>query len=368
MQQTKKVVGLLLIMFIGIPTLVVVIWAVGFTSAALSTDMITELPREIIETVPGMVQDILDAAEDDREIFADNRDRWLKAMAKTEISTDRFLTDIGITKWLEDELSVSLNTMSQVIRGEISSQDVVLNLRPLKKSFDSKILDTYFLKLLDQLPSCDETELARWQELSADHHVRDSLPPCKPTPEVAAQVLQRIRTEIHNDMPDEVDLFQQNWFETVESDMVQKALSFTYTLFFIPAIFIILASIIAASSKASFLKWCGISTLIGGIIPLAISGLFKDLIFRFSHWRPFYHSDLDLTNLPQIFWDKLERIMVVVGEYLFGPVNKVAGVVCVIGILLFALSFVAPSDRVPSRGRKEVQPGPTQSNGESHGV
>jgi hypothetical protein len=368
MQQTKKVVGLLLIMFIGIPILVAIIWAVGFTSAALSTDMITELPKEIIETVPGMIQDILDAAKDEQEIFSDNRDRWLKAMAKTEISTEQILSDTGINKWLEQELSVSLNTVNQVIRGEIRSQDVVLNLRPLKKSLTDKALDSYFYKLLDQLPECKEEELARWQEISTDQYVGHSLPPCKPGPEIAGQVLQRIRNEIQEEMPDEVDLFHQDWFYTIEKDWVQKALSFTYTLFIIPALFIILASLIAASSKASFLKWCGISTLIGGIIPLAISGLLKDFIFKFIHWRPIYYSDFEISNLPQIFWDKLERIMAVVGEYLFGPVNKVAGVVCVIGILIFALSFVIPSEEVTSQNKSLDHSRQKNENGGTHGM
>lgn len=368
MQQTKKVVGLLLIIFIGIPTLVAIIWAVGFTSAALSTDMITELPKEIIETVPGMIQDILDAAEDEQEIFSDQRDLWLKATAKAKISTEQLLEETGIDKWLEQELSVSLNTVNQVIRGEIRSQDVTLNMRPLKKSLNNKALDGYFFKILDQLPDCTETELAHWQELSTDQYIGHSLPPCKPGPEIAAQMLHRIRDEIQEEMPDEVDLFQRGWFDTIENDVVQKALSFTYTLFIIPALFILLASLIAASSKASFLKWCGISTLIGGIIPLAISGLLKNSVFKFLHWRPFYYSDFEITKLPQIFWDKLERIMAVIGEYLFGPVNKVAGVVCVIGILIFALSFMVPSEEMTSRNRRQDRSSQVKSNGEPHGM
>ena len=368
MQQTKKVVGLLVIMFIGIPTLMVIVWAVGFASAALSPEFITELPREIIETIPDMVQDILDAAEEDREIFSDHRDNWLKAMAKTDISTKQLLADIGISKWLENELSASLNTMSKIIRGEIDSHDVVLNMRPLKESLSHKALDTYFYKLLEYLPPCSEAESARWQELSTDHHITGSLPPCKPDPDVAAQVLQNLRTEIREEMPDEVDMFQGGWFMSTDNDMVQKAISFTYILFFIPAMFIILGSIIAATSKSSFFKWCGISTLIGGILPLAVSALFKDFVFKFTHLRPFYYSDFDLGELPQIFWEKLERIMVLVGEHLFGPVNKVAGVVCVVGILLFAISFVVPAQELPSRNRSQNRTTPSDQPRGTNGM
>lgn len=46
MNQTRTVLGLLIMIFFAIPALFGIIWAVGLTQAVVSSKMLSELPRK----------------------------------------------------------------------------------------------------------------------------------------------------------------------------------------------------------------------------------------------------------------------------------------------------------------------------------
>jgi len=52
MNGIRKVIGLLIIIFIGVPVLISIIWAVGITRAVVSPEFLSEMPREIITKIP----------------------------------------------------------------------------------------------------------------------------------------------------------------------------------------------------------------------------------------------------------------------------------------------------------------------------
>jgi len=50
-------------LFIGLPILFAVIWAVGITRAAVSPELVSDLPKEIIEEVPSIVEEVFEEAK-----------------------------------------------------------------------------------------------------------------------------------------------------------------------------------------------------------------------------------------------------------------------------------------------------------------
>ena len=52
MDVVRKSIGVLIIIFIGIPVLFGVIWAVGVTRAVISPEFLSDLPQEIIQKIP----------------------------------------------------------------------------------------------------------------------------------------------------------------------------------------------------------------------------------------------------------------------------------------------------------------------------
>jgi hypothetical protein len=52
MDTARRLIGLLLIVFLGLPTLFGIIWAVGMIKASVSAEFLTDLPREIIADLP----------------------------------------------------------------------------------------------------------------------------------------------------------------------------------------------------------------------------------------------------------------------------------------------------------------------------
>lgn len=358
MNKTRTIIGSFIIVFLGIPSLFAIIWAVGLTKAAVSPELLSDLPQEIIAEVPDLVNDILTSVQDKDDIFKDNTEKWIKVIPELETSPKELLEKIGLLKWLENELSESLQSIGDILRGKRKSFDVVLNLRPLKLSLSHKAVDQYFFDILKKLPPCDEMNTEIWKSLAIDNESYEDLPACQPDLKIAKEVLQQARNEIIYDIPDEIDIFQGDWFFRGDIDFAKTIISLTYLLFLIPAVFIILGSLIASTSKSSFFTWSGIATLIGGIFPLAISLLLKNIIIKFIHLAPCSHFDVFSTELQEIIFEKMGGIMHIVVNQLFSPVGKVAGTVCVIGVVLFALSFAVSDDKEPKdthQDQKQVQ-------------
>ena len=79
-----------------------------------------------------------------------------------------------------------------------------------------------------------------------------------------------------------------------------------------------------------------------------MSGLVLSLLTRqAARWAVFFrpYSDTWSTDLQNLVVDKTEWIQLAVIDHLFSPVVVVAGAVCVVGFLLFILSFIARSQK-----------------------
>jgi hypothetical protein len=132
MNTARKIIGAFIIVFLGLPALFGVIWAVGLIRASVSPEFMSDLPREIITEVPQLTDEIFKAAQDKDVISDENTRAWFQAAAKTGISPRNLLAKTGLLDWLENELSTSLKEIGQVLRGERRPREIWIDLQPLK--------------------------------------------------------------------------------------------------------------------------------------------------------------------------------------------------------------------------------------------
>jgi hypothetical protein len=299
-----------------------------------------------------LVDEVLE--EVDREDLVDdpNGRAWVRAVVEADTSFKELLGKTGLLDWMENELSGSLKQMGEMLRGEIPVKTIVLNLRPLKQALRHEAIKEYLVDLLKNLPPCDDDQLEEWVEAAANPRDLEDLPACRPTDlESAAQAINFVQDHEIEDIPDEVNIFEHTPSFPKRVDLIQGVLSFTYLLFLIPAFFIVIASLIGGTTKSGFFRWMGISTLIGGILAFALSSLLKHAVPWGIGIVPEAHG---ITPFEEVMVGKVGDIGILVIEQILSGVNSVAGVVCLIGIVLFAFSFLLTGE---TRSEQRVEPG-----------
>jgi hypothetical protein len=354
MKTARMITGLFIIIFLGLPSLFGVVWAVGLIRASVSPEFISDLPREIIKEVPKMTDEIFKAAQDKDVIHDGNTRAWFQAAAKTGISPRDLMDKTGLMSWLENELSKSLTEIGQILRGEKRPRPIWIDLQPLKNALLHPEVDNFFRATLQNLPPCDEQGEQRWQKFASKNDDRHGWPACRPNLETAEGLLRAERLEAVNDLPKDIEVFEDvralRFFPFGFSRTIHLL---SYLLFLIPAAFIFLGALIAASSPSSFFKWSGVSVFIGSLPVLLLSLFAKHLSLWAIKFGSFSWEDRWSTELHDLIFDKLGWIPSRIIDVLLSPVIAVAGVVCVIGIVLFAVSF---SVRNSSKGAKKSPP------------
>lgn len=362
MNVVRKTIALLIIIFIGIPALMAVIWAVGITQAVVSPEFLSDLPREIIDKVPNMLDEVLEDV--DREyVITDERTRaWVRAFANASTSPKELLEEIGVMAWLENELSRSVEDIGKIFRGEMRPRTIMLNLRPLKSALKHEKIDQYLMEVLNKLPSCSDEQMREWIAEADDLDGLEELPPCRPQDVAAAvKILRSNWIQEVEDIPNEVEMLkvEGRWhFGDSGVDIIRFVLSLTFFLFFFPAVILVVAALIATSSGSGILRWIGVSTLVGGILTLILS----KFAGRFLEWGidafPFSYSYTDIPPVAEVFIEKTSDIYLGVVDHLFSGVNMVCGVVCIVGIVLIALSYAVVREAKPAPESKTPQPKP----------
>jgi len=338
----RKILGALLIILIGVPILFGVTWAVGLVRATVSSEFLTELPREIIAEIPNRADEIFLAAQNENIVSDPGTRAWFQAAAKTGISPRDLMKTTGLQAWMEGELSASLGQVGEVLRGEKPLRSISINLKPLKEALLHPDVDRFLEGTMANLPPCDEKGLQAWQDLAVDRGGRHELPACRPDPAVAKEVLFRERVRAVRDMDDKVEVFEDvRPFPFHRLGITRAVTMASYLLFIIPALIILLGVFIAAPSPASRLRWSGISVMAGGIPVLLMALVIKKyslwaLNGGFFSWRAPWSNDFG-----ELILDKLGWIPSRIIDGLFSPVISVAAIVMVIGIVLLALSSTA---------------------------
>jgi len=351
MNTFRKIIGLLLIIFLGLPLIFGIIWAVGITKAAVSPEFITEFPQEIIAEIPLIIDEVFEEGQKKSVISDPNTRAWFEAAASVEISPRELIRRIGLEDWMDHELSGFFEDVEDILRGNRRVRTFVFDLRPLKDALVHEEFILYIEDVLDHLPSCDETGQRRWDRFRGSDVDWFSRKACRPDRETLESIFEDMRDSIEYDIPDDISIFEDVHFFPLGISRVVTWLS--YSLFLFPAAVFFLAALIAATSPADFFRWSGISVLAGGLIPLLSSLFFKQI----ARWAVFIrpYSDSWSTELQNLIVDKTEWIHLSLIDFLFSPVVQVAGVVCVVGIILFAISLIV-SSRGPSGSKTQAAP------------
>ena len=349
MTAARKIIALLIIVLIGLPILFGVVWVVGLTKATVSSEFISELPQEIIREIPDIAEEIFEEGQNEKVIRDENTRAWFRAAAEAGVSPKQLMADIGLLDWLEYELAESLDEVGEVLRGERRARPITIDLRPLKDILMRDEIDQYLIRVLEKLPPCDEEEERQWIQIGRWGLEDRELPACRPDMEVARKALVEWRMDAVAEMENEVEIFEDVEFIPFGMSRVLTVLS--SFLFVIPALFIFIGSLIAATSPASFFRWSGVSTFLGALPALLLAFFVKHISLWGLKIAPFYSSDWDSWSpeLQELIFEKTSWIPMRIIDQIFSPVVTVAGIVCVLGIILFAISLIVrnkPKGRV----------------------
>ena len=132
MKQARTFFGLLIMIFLAVPILFGIIWAVGFTQAFVSEKTLATLPGEVIAEVPGLLEGMMQAARDEGSDMDYDTRAWLNAMAAAGTAPKQLMRETGLDNWLERELRGSLAEIGRIMNGRSSARSVWLDMRPLK--------------------------------------------------------------------------------------------------------------------------------------------------------------------------------------------------------------------------------------------
>lgn len=362
MNGVRKTIGLLIIILIGIPVLIAIIWGVGLTRAVVSPEFLSEMPREIITKIPDLLQETLEAVDREDVIRDEEVRKWVRAVADAETSPKELLEEIGIMDWLKTELSHSLEDIGRILKGKMSPRPVILNMRPLKAALRHEGINHYLKEILGKLPICTDDQTREWVEAVLEERPFEhgAPPACQPPDLVkAVKILRAAWIEEVDEIPDEVDLIEADEWDFYPHhgiNITHLVVSLTYLLFFIPAVILLVASLIGASSGSGILRWVGISTLIGGGLAFGLSKLTGKMVQWGIGVGPigYSYSDVDFPfeEAGKIFVEKMGDIILLVIDHLFSAVNTVAGTVCIVGIVLIALSYLVTRDTQGTTGTR----------------
>ena len=79
MNAVRKLIGLFLIVFFGLPILFGMIWAVGLIKGTVTPEFLTDLPRQAIADLPAKADEIFKEAQSEEFIADANTRAWFQA-------------------------------------------------------------------------------------------------------------------------------------------------------------------------------------------------------------------------------------------------------------------------------------------------
>ncbi len=353
----RKILGALVILLFALPTLFGIIWAVGLTKAAISPEFVSDIPKQIIEETPVLLEEIFEDAQDRDFVSDENTRRWFRTAAEVGASPRKLMEETGLLDWMENELSAALTKVGDILRGDRRARTIAIDLVPLKAALRHEAIDRYLEDILDRLPPCNEDEMDEWME-AYDRDINwFELPACRPDIDLALSVFRAERLRMLADMDDEIELFEGVRYPSL--GISRSVTLFSYGMFLIPALFLFAGAIIAATSPASFCRWFGVSTIVAALPVLGLALLVRYLTSWGLKFTPFWETGI--SDLEELVLEKIAWIPDLVVGHLFDEVVALAGTVCVIGLVVFALSFVVRRERrVKPKRRARTSSAPVQ--------
>lgn len=354
----RKILGAFVILLFALPTLFGIIWAVGLTKAAISPEFVSDIPKQIIEETPVLLEEIFEDAQDRDFVSDENTRRWFRTAAEVGASPRKLMEETGLLDWMENELSAALTKVGDILRGDRRARTIAIDLIPLKAALRHEAFDRYLEDILDRLPPCNEGEMDEWMEAYDSDINWFELPACRPDIDLALSVFRAERLRMLEDMDDEIELFEGVRYPSL--GISRSVTLFSYGMFLIPALFLFAGAIIAATSPASFCRWFGVSTIVAALPVLGLALLVRYLTSWGLKFTPFWETGI--SDLEELVLEKIAWIPDLVVGHLFDEVVALAGTICVIGLVIFALSFVVRRERrVKPKRRAQTSSAPVQS-------
>lgn len=342
MNPLRKILGFFIAVIVGVPILFGTIVAIGITNAAISPEFLSEMPEELIEKLPATLDQLY--TETKSEDFIDGKEYsyWLDAMKKVDRSPSEIIEKSGMMDWIKGELTSDLKQLGEVLRGDLPPENIIMDMTLLKKSILSPYVSSYIQEVILKLPECSESSTEKWKQLifSSDS---EFFPKCRPrgleiTPEIVMQIQQRII----EDIPMKVTILEGSEYFPRNINIPKFISTATYFLFIFPLIFILLGSLIAAKNTGSFLRWSGISVMIGGISAYAFGNLLNNIIPISNRLGPnFNFTNHFSSHYSNILSGKIVEFSDVILKQLFNPVSHLGGIIAIIGLIVFSLSFLS---------------------------
>ncbi len=367
MNALRKIIAVLILLFVGMPILFGIIWGVGIAKGVLSSNFYKDLPQMVVSEIPELVNELIETAKkepDSPDIDEETR-KWLIAMSKVGISTKEVMEKAGFTKWFEEDLSDSMYLLGKVLSGEKELQSIKLDLTPLKEAITSDYLSEYFSKVIKNLPRCSKTDEALW--IAKIKEFSEDFPACNPTSLPPEQLKKIINENLKNSVktiPDEADILHDNFFSDSYNNspantlrrinVLRRLNTYSYILFFIPFFFILLGALIADSSVQGILRWGGGATAITAVVSLALHSFITSII-KLTEIIPIstinFNYDNELSSIEIILSEKILALVNNILSTLFSKISQISISVLLFGIALIALSFVI-KENPPSEIRR----------------
>jgi hypothetical protein len=347
MKGLRIVFGGAILLLLVVPLFAGVILATGVTQAIFGDDFLAGIHDTVIEAVPGLVEDSFAAAQESGAVQDPIARRWVKAAAAAGQTPSQFFAEIGVYKWLQEELGQTIDGIGEALRGEKDPAEVVLNMKPLKEALTSTAARNYFQSILDRLPICDHDELERWKGLVL-HDRRNTLPACNPGTPIPAGALELMMARV-TDVPNTIPVLEDARMPW-GTDYIRLAGRLVWLAFLLPIILLLVGGGIAAVSRAAFLGWTGITLIIGGAIPLFATAVIEEVVVAGlkidpSHWDYLARSPFWTTKASHAMAARIADIAGEVVSQLLDPVGTVAMTVAGIGLFILVLAFIAPGSK-----------------------
>jgi len=357
MKPVRTFFAVMIIVFIALPLLFGMTWAVGLTKAVVSPDFISKMPTEIIQETRTIMDELVRLGKTDDPSLDKESRAWLRAMASVGSTPSEVLDQSGVSAWLEGELDQALQRISAILRGDAPSDTVELDMVPLKKALQSPAMRTWLRDVFANLPECGEQGMTEWRRFLESPGHRSNLPACRPGIEITDSAVALALERAAADIPERVELMDGIEIHPRGLDLARTVSTVTFVLFLIPGLVILLSSLLAAGTKSGFFRWAGVTTMIGGGLAL-ITAMAARNAADWGSWLP----RLDMTGyhytpLESMMVDRMGSLWSIVGEHLVEPVIEVAGGVCVVGLLIFALAYAFHTrPQAPARSNSAAEP------------
>ncbi len=371
MNVLRKIIGALVLLFVGIPILFGIIWGVGVAKGALSSHFYRELPQIISSEIPNIVDELIEEVRENptSSDMDEQSKRWLEAIYKTGVPFKVVMKESGLTSWFEEDFSDSMYLLGKVISGKADYKPVYLSLEKLKKAISSDYLADYLSTVVKNLPPCSQTEEKFWALEVSKKDFIDNFPDCNPQKIDKKSLKEFFKSSLQmkvKEIPEKVDLLSdysmgvgvdskgRDFFSWKYRDnerrinFIRAFNTYSYLLFIIPFSFIFLGAIIADSTLPGFLLWSGGATTTGGVLSLLlhslVSGVVKAVgILPSSSFSIYYNSNL--SSVEAIVNKRVMEIFNQILSGLFSKVSHISFTIILLGIALIAFSFLVKNER-----------------------